>query len=166
MDGFDGMDAHWLWATLGLVLLAAEMLLPGVFLLWFGLAALTTAVLTFTTDPSVPVQVLNFTVLSLIFAYSAKRWLADNPIESSDPLLNNRVGRLVGETAIVALPIECGTGRVRLGDSEWQAEGPDMAAGERVRITGSRGTVLVVEPVAATVIELRKDAAPPAMDGS
>ena len=164
MDGPGGIDAHWLWAALGLVLLTAEMLLPGVFLLWFGLAALATAVLTFATDPSLPVQVVNFVTLSLIFAYSAKRWLADRPIESSDPLLNNRIGRMVGETAVVTLPIEGGAGRVRLGDSEWQAEGPDMAAGERVRVTGSRGTVLLVEPVAATVIELRKDAPPPAAD--
>jgi membrane protein implicated in regulation of membrane protease activity len=104
MDGPGGIDTHWLWATLGLVLLAAEMLLPGVFLLWFGLAALVTAVLVFATDPSVPVQVVNFVTLSLIFAYSAKRWLADRPIESSDPLLNNRIGRMVGETAVVTLP--------------------------------------------------------------
>lgn len=155
MDGPGGIDAHWLWATLGLVLLAAEMLLPGVFLLWFGLAALVTAVLTFATDPSLAVQIVNFSVLSLILAYSAKRWLADNPIESDDPLLNNRVGRLVGETAVVSLPINGGAGRVRLGDSEWQAEGPDMTMGERVRVTGSRGTVLLVEPAAKPVIEIR-----------
>lgn len=161
MDGPGGIDAHWLWAVLGLILLAAEMLLPGVFLLWFGLAALATAVLTFATDPSVPVQVVNFVTLSLIFAYSAKRWLADRPIESSDPLLNNRLGRLIGEVGVVSLPITGGSGRVRLGDSEWQAEGADVPVGGQVRVTGARGTALLVEPVEQPVIEIR--ATPPEM---
>lgn len=147
MNGPGGIEPHWLWAALGLALLAAEMLLPGVFLLWFGLAALATAVLVFVGDPSLPMQVVSFATLSLIFAYSAKRWLADTPIASSDPLLNNRLGRVIGETAVVSLSISGGSGRVRLGDSEWQAEGPDLPAGERVRITGARGTALLVEPV-------------------
>lgn len=159
MDGPGGIDAHWLWATLGLVLLAAEMLLPGVFLLWFGLAALVTALLVFATDPSVPVQVINFATLSLIFAYSAKRWLADRPIESSDPLLNNRLGRLIGEVGVVSHSINGGSGRVRLGDSEWQAEGADVPVGEQVRVTGARGTALLVEPVEKPMIEIR--ATPP-----
>ncbi|PZO77934.1 MAG: hypothetical protein DI629_13420, partial [Mesorhizobium amorphae] len=30
----------WFWVLLGLVLLAAEILAPGVFLLWIGIAAL------------------------------------------------------------------------------------------------------------------------------
>lgn len=163
MDFLDGIDAHWVWATLGLALLAAEMLLPGVFLLWFGLAALATAVLVFATDPSLPVQIVNFAFLSLIFAYSAKRFLADKPIVSSDPLLNNKVGRMLGETGVVTLALDGGSGRVRLGDSEWQAEGPDLPAGERVTVTGARGTVLLVEQAVKPPIELRKDE-PPAAD--
>lgn len=157
MDFLDGIDAHWLWALLGLVLLTAEMLLPGVFLLWFGLAALATAVLVFAVDPSLPLQIVNFAFLALIFAYSAKRFLADQPIESSDPLLNNKVGRLLGETGVVSLALEGGSGRVRLGDSEWQAEGPELPVGERVKVTGNRGTVLLVEPAVKAVIEIRRD---------
>ncbi|TCD06384.1 NfeD family protein [Erythrobacteraceae bacterium CFH 75059] len=159
MNGIDGIDAHWLWAALGLALLTAEMLVPGVFLLWFGLAALATAVLVFATDPSLPVQIVSFSFLALIFAYSAKRFVTDRPIASSDPLLNNRAARLVGEVAVVSLPLDGGRGRVRLGDSEWQAEGPDLPLGERVRVTGTRGTVLLVERSSGPVIEIRKNPA-------
>lgn len=157
MNFFDGIDAHWLWATLGLILLAAEMLVPGVLLLWFGLAALATALLVFATNLSVPLQIVNFAFLALIFAYSAKRFFTDQPIQSSDPLLNNKVGRLLGETGVVSRPIAGGSGRVRLGDSEWQAEGPELSVGERVKVTGSRGTVLLVEPTVTPVLEIRKD---------
>ena len=40
--------------------------------------------------------------------------LTDKPIESSDPLMNNRAGRLVGQTALVTKAIEGGEGRVRI----------------------------------------------------
>jgi membrane protein implicated in regulation of membrane protease activity len=39
-----------------------------------------------------------------------------------------------------------GTGRVKHGDSEWLARGPDLDTGEQVRITGSEGAILLVEP--------------------
>lgn len=44
--------------------------------------------------------------------------------------------------------IEQGFGRVVLGDSVWRVSGPDLPVGQRVRIVGSQGAVLVVEPLA------------------
>ena len=103
--------------------------------------------LTLTLDLSLPVQVVDFVFLSLIIAFSAKRFLRDRPIESSDPLMNRRGARMVGETALVVQAIEHGSGRVKLGDSEWIARGPNIAVGERVRISGSEGAILLVEPL-------------------
>lgn len=143
----EGIDAHWIWLTIGLVLIALEMLMPGVFLLWLGLAAIVTGAIAFVFDLGPAFQVANFVFLSLIAVYSAKRVLRDKPIESSDPLLNKRGGRLTGETAIVTEAIDGGTGRIHVGDSDWIARGPDMAVGERVRITGSDGAILLVEPL-------------------
>ena len=40
MDWLDGLDAHWLWFAIGLVLAGAEMLVPGVYLMWLAMAAL------------------------------------------------------------------------------------------------------------------------------
>ncbi len=147
MDWLNGFDAHWIWLTLGLVLAGLELLLPGVYLIWLALAAIITGVLTLVLDLSVPVQVIDFVFLSLIIAFSAKRFLRDRPIISADPLLNRRGARLVGETAIVVQAIEHGSGRVKLGDSEWIARGPNIDAGQRVRVSGSEGAVLLVEPL-------------------
>ena len=147
MDWLDGFGAHWVWLTLGLVLAGLEMLLPGVYLIWLAVAAIVTGVLTLAFDLSLPLQVIDFVFLSLIIAFSAKRFLREKPIESADPLMNRRGARLVGETALVVQAIEHGSGRVKLGDSEWIARGPDAAAGERVRISGSEGAVLLVEPM-------------------
>ena len=147
MDDLFNFDAAWVWAALGLLLAALEMIVPGVYLIWLAVAALITALLTLTLDLSIPMQVIDFVFLSLIAAFSAKRFLRDRPIVSSDPLLNNKGGRLVGETAVVTDAITHGSGRVHLGDGDWIARGADMAVGERVRVTGTEGAILLVEPL-------------------
>ena len=147
MDWLEGLDAHWVWLTLGLLLGTLEMLVPGVYLIWLAAAAIVTGVLAYAVEPAIEFQVLQFVFLSLIFAFSARRFLRDKPIASSDPLMNRRGARLVGETATVVQAIEHGSGRVKLGDSEWIARGPNVAVGERVRVSGSDGAILLVEPL-------------------
>jgi membrane protein implicated in regulation of membrane protease activity len=148
MDWLGGLEAHWVWLTLGVLLAGLEMLVPGVYLIWLGIAAIVTGVLTGLLHLSLPAQVIDFVFLSLIVAYSARRFLSESPIVSADPLMNRRGARLVGETAVVVQAIEHGSGRVHVGDSEWIAKGPDLPVGERVRITGNEGATLLVEPVA------------------
>jgi hypothetical protein len=147
VDWLESLQAYWIWLTLGVVLAGAEMLLPGVYLIWLALAAIATGALTATLDLSLPYQVVNFVSLALIFAFSARRFLRDKPIESADPLMNRRGARLVGETAVVVQAIAHGSGRVKIGDSEWIARGPDVAAGEFVRVSGSEGAILLIEPL-------------------
>ena len=147
MDWLNNLEAHWVWLTLGVVLAGLEMLVPGVYLIWLAVAAFVTGLLTGLLDLSLPLQVIDFVFLSLIIAFSVRRFLRDKPIESSDPLMNRRGARMVGETAVVVQAIEHGSGRVHIGDSDWIARGPNVAAGERVRITGLEGSSLLVEPL-------------------
>jgi membrane protein implicated in regulation of membrane protease activity len=147
VEQLTGIEAHWLWVGLGLILATAEMVVPGVYLLWIAIAAIATGLLTFAFDLSGAMQIVQFSFLTLIAVYSARRFLRDTPIRSSDPLLNNRVGRLVGEIGVVSAAIEDGQGRIHLGDSDWSARGPDLGTGTKVRVTGHEGTALVVEPL-------------------
>ena len=48
-------------------------------------------------------------------------------------------------SVVVEQAIENGRGKVRVGDTLWSAEGPNAPAGAWVTITGSKGTVLVVD---------------------
>ena len=144
----DGIETYWIWLIIGLALASLELVVPGVYLIWMAMAALAVAVLAFVSVPPLALQIIAWVSLSLIFVFSARRWLRERPIVSSDPLLNNRGGRMVGQTALVTQAIENGSGRVKGGDSEWIARGADAAAGARVRIIGNDGSELLVEPVA------------------
>lgn len=147
MEWLESLDQHWFWLALGLLLAAAEIAVPGVFLIWLAMAAIVTGLLTWVLPIGLPVQIVIFAVLAIVSVFTGRRYLRSHPIEGADPLMNQRAARLVGETAIVTQAIEGGSGRVRLGDSEWLARGPDTLLGVRVRIAGAEGVVLLVEPV-------------------
>lgn len=145
MEWFEALDAHWHWLAIGLVLAAAEMAIPGVFLIWLAGAALVTGALTWALPLGIATQVVIFAVLAIVSVFTGKRYLAANPIESADPKMNDRGARLVGETVVVTHAIDGGNGRVKQGDSEWLAKGPDAEPGTRMRVAGHDGVVLLVE---------------------
>jgi inner membrane protein len=139
----------WNWMALGLVLLALEIVVPGIFLLWIGIAAIIVGTLALMiTDGGYwtwETQILLFLVLSLVSAYIGKRVMANGNDVSDQPLLNKLGEQLVGRTATLAEPIAEGRGRIRLGDTQWRVTGPDLPAGARVKVVSSNGTELGVE---------------------
>ncbi|MEC9247245.1 MAG: NfeD family protein [Pseudomonadota bacterium] len=142
----------WNWMLLGFVLLAAEILAPGVFLLWIGIAAILTGALSLQLWDlpvwSWQVQVLVFLALSLISAYAGKRLMDSRRNEETDqPLLNRRREQLVGRTATLEEAIENGFGRIRLDDTLWRVSGPELPAGTRVRVASVDAGTLRVEAV-------------------
>ncbi|RJF91403.1 NfeD family protein [Sphingomonas cavernae] len=141
------LEAHWIWMILAAILGTAEILLPGFFLIWIGLAALLTGVITLLTGIGEPAQFAVFATLSVAAVYAGRRWFALNPIETSDPLLNDRTARLIGETVTVVEAIEGGTGRVRVADGVWTATGADAPVGTRLRVKGATNGRLIVEPL-------------------
>ena len=145
MDWINGWDADWFWLVAGVVLAIAEILVPGFFMIWLAAAAIAPGLIAMLLPIAMPLQLLLFAVLAVAAVYAGRRWFALNPIESSDPKLNDRGARLVGETVTVVEAISNGRGRVKVGDGVWIAKGPDAAVGANVRVTGSDGSTLLVE---------------------
>lgn len=50
MSMLGDISPYWLWFAMGGVLLVAETIVPGAFLVWFGLAALATGLLSLVAD--------------------------------------------------------------------------------------------------------------------
>ena len=147
METLFDLEPHYAWLAIGLILAAAEMAVPGVFLIWMAGAALIVGAVAWLTPIGVPLQIVLFAALAIVAVFTGKRYLRDNPIIAADPKMNHRGDRMIGETVVVTQAIDGGSGRVRLGDSEWIAKGPDAAPGTRLRVAGHDGVVLIVEPV-------------------
>jgi membrane protein implicated in regulation of membrane protease activity len=116
-----------------------------VFLIWIGAAALVTGVLALVLPIPVAAEFVIFAISAIGSVWLGRRYLRDNPIQSTDPLLNDRLARLVGRQVVVIEPISGGEGKVKVGDTVWLATGPDAAIGDRVTITGAEGSRLRVE---------------------
>lgn len=142
----DGLDPGWLWLIGGVVLLIAEIIAPGFFLLFIGAAAMATGVFTILFDLGFAPQFALFALYAVIALMVGRKVYANRDVNSSDPLLNDRSARLVGKVVTVVNAVDDHDGRVRVGDSEWSARGGPAAAGERVRVTGVDGNCLLVEP--------------------
>ncbi|WP_222565414.1 NfeD family protein [Novilysobacter antarcticus] len=141
---------HWdwqavTWAVVALVLIAAETLVPGAFLLWLGVAAAAVFVLLLLFDLSLLSQAVAFVVLSVISIQIYRTRFRGRGRQSDRPSLNRRADALVGHVATLPTAIVQGRGRVQIADAYWDVTGPDLAAGTRVRVVGSEGMTLRVQ---------------------
>lgn len=145
MTGVVPTSAPGWWALIGLALLILELLIPGVFLLWIGLAALGVAALLMAVDLSFAWQTAAFIVFALGAVVIGSR-LYRRLRPDSQGALRAPENSMVGRGGEVVEPLRHGRGKVKVGDSVWLAEGPDLAAGAAVRVVGQRGTALIVAP--------------------
>lgn len=143
----DFLFSPWGWLSVAGIAASLELLLPGVYLIWVGLAAFLTALSVAVLNLTIDGQLGLFAIWITVSLLAAIRWKPDRAGRSDDPLLNQRGARLIGKQVTVVVAISNGRGRVRLFDSDWIAEGPDAPIGATVRIIGSDGSVLKVEPV-------------------
>jgi hypothetical protein len=137
------MSVWVIWLLAGLALLIIEMLVPGAFMMWLGLAACGTGLIVLASGIRFEPQVVTFGVLAAISLGIGLR-LRRHPVR-----LNTQASGLAGRSAI-ALAFHGREGRVRLGDSDWAArvaaDVAEPAAGARLRVEGVDGTVLIVRP--------------------
>jgi len=136
--------SDWIiWLVAGLALLLLEMLAPGVFMMWLGLAACGTGLIVLASGIGFELQVVTCGVLAAIALAVGLR------LRRAPARLNTQQAGLVGRAA-TALSFAGREGRVRLGDSDWAArvpaDVPAPAVGARLRVEGVDGTVLVVRP--------------------
>ena len=140
---------HWWWLLGAAVLAILEVLVPGIFLVWMALAAALTGIAVWAFDINFATQLGLFALLAFAAVLGGRRVYDRNPVPSSDPNLNDRAARLIGQTVTVVNPILQGEGRVKVGDSVWSARGPDAEVGSQVVVTGAEGNCLTVTPVGA-----------------
>ncbi len=135
----------WILAIGSVVIAIAELLTPGYYLIWIAAGGAITALASFAFDLSLSGQISLFIVscaLSCVCGYFIYQRLI-NSGEGNAPL-NQRNLEMVGKKGVVTQALENGHGKVKLGDSVWLAEGPNLEIGTPVVVTAMRGTVVLV----------------------
>jgi membrane protein implicated in regulation of membrane protease activity len=139
----------WNWMILAAILFVLELTAPGIFFMWFALAAAVTGLIVFRYDVSWQWQLIWFCGLSLAAVLMAAKYLRKHPLESERPLLNERAVQLIGQSFDLVDPIVNGRGSIKTGDTIWRVEGPELPKGARIKVIGADGTLLKVVAVGA-----------------
>ncbi len=148
---FESIATHYLWWILALLLIAGEVLLPGYFLLWIGIAAAAMGVLVWLL-PSMGLllQAVLFALLAFAACVLYARLLRPR-LERREPgseRLNRRGEQMIGQRYELVEPIVNGRGKARVGDGQWLVSGPDLPLGATVEVVSVEGTTLQVRAVA------------------
>ena len=140
---------HWHWGSLAILLVILEIFSPAAFFLWLGIAATVTSVITLIIpEMHWAIQLVIFSVFSLVSVWLGRTWFKRNPIETDQPYLNQSNQEFVGRVYVVVQPIQNGSGgRIKVGDSSWKATGENAEVGDKVRVISVDATVLTVERV-------------------
>jgi membrane protein implicated in regulation of membrane protease activity len=148
MSAWLAQASFWHWWIAAFAFLILELMAPGILFLWLAIGAGVTGFLLLAASGlSFEIQGLVFALVSLASALLGRSWLKKRGIASDHPSLNRRSESFIGQTHQLSEPIVNGTGRMRLGDTEWKVTGPDLPAGANVKITSADGITLRVEPL-------------------
>ncbi|WP_329741127.1 NfeD family protein [Dyella sp. A6] len=139
--------SHDLWWVLALVLIVVEVVAPGYFMLWIGIAAAAMGVLLWIVPGmSLLLQAVMFALLAFASCAVYAIWLRPRlrAREPSAERLNRRAEQMIGQRYVLAEAIVNGRGKARVGDGQWLVSGPDLPVGSAVEVTAVDGTTLVV----------------------
>jgi hypothetical protein len=138
----------WYWWVIGFILLVLEILTPGYFFMWMALSGFVTGIVTFLIPAiSMNMQVLVFSVMSVVTIIVWKFYGKKHPMKSDQPLLNKRGVQYIGRVFNLYEPIKNGQGKIKVDDSIWKVHGEDCDINSQVKVVASRGTVFDVEKV-------------------
>ena len=145
MSEFLATLQFWHWWILAAVLAAIEAVAPGIFFIWFGAAAAIVGIAALIL-PGLgwEAEIILFAVLAVVAVFVGRRFL-HRRMASHDPALNRRGERYLGRQFTLETAIVNGRGSIKVDDSVWRAEGPELPAGRRVKVVGTDGAVLRVE---------------------
>jgi inner membrane protein len=148
LEQFFGLQAGWLWLILAALLAIAEIAIaPGVFFIFIAIAAAITGAVTLFTGAGPTFQLALFGIFSLISVYTGRYFYARQNHVSTSPNLNDRSAQMVGQTVTVIEATSNSAGRVRVGDSEWNARGPGLTTGTKARIVSVVDGCVNIEPL-------------------
>lgn len=139
--------AFW-WVMVGIGLMLCEFVMPGLILFFFGIGALLTALLVWLFPMSLTLQLVVFTVASLMALFGLRRLL--KPVfmgKETDVSTDSFSEGMVGQEAKVSKAIAPGhAGKVMLNGTGWKAESDEHLDVDRsVVVVGQKSLTLIVK---------------------
>jgi len=138
----------WAWVVVGILLVVLEIFTAGFIVMWFGIAAIVTALPVGLGAP--PAVIIATYAISLLILTVFVRKITIGFMSRGSGTLGTNVDALLGCAAVVVEEIDPikGTGQVRVRKEVWTAvreRNEPLPVDSIVRIVGIQGAKLVVE---------------------
>ncbi|HLN19649.1 MAG TPA: NfeD family protein [Bacteroidales bacterium] len=136
------------WFFIGLILLLAELVIPGFFILFFGLGAWITALVCLIWEPSVNLQMVIFGITSILALAGLRRLIQKKLFYNKDDSTHDIEDEFTGREAVAENNFgKEKVGRVFFKGTSWHAESAgEIREGDRVIIREKHNFKLIVEP--------------------
>lgn len=146
MEWLSGWSA---WLIFGFALLILEIAIPGIFVVWWGFAAILVAgLLGLVPTLNLAWQATLFAILAIIFSLLWWKYQHGKDVQADQSSeLNARDHTMIGtQGAIVAL-LENGIARGKFGDTTWRVAGENLKLGDKVTVYKVEGITLFVNVI-------------------
>lgn len=137
------------WIIVGLTLSLLELLVPGVYLIWFGFAAFVVSLIMYFTTITFTTQLIWFAIFSGIFAviglFTYRYIFTKFKTPEKYINLNNSAEQYVGELVTVSEDIEDNMTKVKIGDTYWLATSQKkLKKGDSVKVIGVKDNLILI----------------------
>ena len=148
MNDFIMNRPELVWFILGLILLLAELVLPGFVIFFFGAGAWITALVCLFSNPGINLQVLIFAVTSVLALVIFRKMIQNKFIYNKDDRSGEVEDEFTGKEAVAVADFGADRmGKVEFKGTSWKAESKsEIVAGQRVIILEKESFKLIVEP--------------------
>ncbi|ADY14461.1 NfeD family protein [Sphaerochaeta globosa] len=141
------MNLWWVFVTVGILLMAMEIITPGFIIMWFGIATIVAAIPVY-FGASTSVVLITFAITLLILTVFVRR-IFTNRFAGKGGIRTN-ASSLIGEKGVVIESIDPlkATGKVRVRKEVWSAgtkSGKPIGVDQIVVVQAIEGVKLLVE---------------------
>lgn len=141
------MPAWFIWLVIAGIFTIVEIATVGFFIIWFGIAAVLTAIFSLFMPEAYMVQVVVWAITSILLVLFTKKFTDKVKPETTA----TNVYSIIGKRAVVTTAInnENGTGQVKVDGDVWAARTENydetISAGEHVEILRIDGVKVIVK---------------------
>ncbi|QBQ64268.1 NfeD family protein [Actinobacillus indolicus] len=134
------------WLIFGFILLILETVIAGIFIMWWGFAALIVALMVaLFPDVAFGWQATIFAVLAVLFSVAWWKYQhSKDKQEDQNVDLNARDHAMIGSQGVIVEILENGIARGKFGDTTWRVVGAELNLGDTVTVVKVDGITLFV----------------------
>ena len=137
------------WVVLGLVLSLLELVVPGVYLIWFGFAAFVMSIIVWFIPLVLTTQLIWFALISAVFAliglYAYGYIFKKMQTPQAYSHLNDSAAQYVGMLVTVTEDTIDGQTKVKIGDTFWLATtDKPLKKGDTAKVVGVKDSLILV----------------------